>query len=233
MATRATPSRSTTERAAASASSGLIHWVPKQGKRAKGYRIGTRTVGGPRDGHLHLDWVRCATRLSDAQCDEIIEVGRRFPLEAPTVVGENILSAHRVGHVHLLQETTTTRPIYRLLWNVAADAAENHFGLAITGITRMPHYVEYVPGYGHFHWHNDYSHESSLSPRKLTVVIQLSDRDDYEGGDLEIFNVGPQAVPRERGTMVCLPSFVAHRVTPVTSGIRRIVVAWIAGPRLI
>ncbi|MBV8754438.1 MAG: 2OG-Fe(II) oxygenase [Hyphomicrobiales bacterium] len=177
--------------------------------------------------------MKCATRLSSRQCDEIIRTGEGFAPEAPTVVGENILSAHRVGHVRLLPDVAQTEPIYRLLWDVAADAANRHYGLAITGITRMPHYVEYHAGYGHFHWHNDYSHESQESPRKLTVIVQLSDGDDYDGGDLQVFNVAPEAMPRERGTIICLPSFVTHRVTPVSAGVRRIVVAWIAGPRLV
>jgi PKHD-type hydroxylase len=195
-------------------------------------RATTRTAGGPHDGHLHLDWVTCAARLSTAKCTEIVKLGRRFAVEAPTVVGESILTAHRVGHVHLLPDVAQTAPIYNLLWEVAADAAVRHYGLAITAITRMPHYVEYVAGYGHFHWHNDYSHESIESPRKLTVILQLSESDEYEGGDLEVFNTGPRAVPRERGTIICFPSFVVHRVTPVTAGMRRVVVAWIAGPRL-
>ena len=97
----------------------------------------------------------------------------------------------------------------------------------------MPHYVEYHAGRGHFHWHNDYSHESIESPRKLTVIIQLSKADEYKGGELEVFGAITSKLPRQRGSVICLPSFVPHRVTPVTRGIRRIIVAWIAGPRLV
>ncbi|WXK24671.1 2OG-Fe(II) oxygenase (plasmid) [Mycetohabitans endofungorum] len=104
--------------------------------------------------------------------------------------------------------------------------------MTLTGISRCPHFVEYRRGYGHFHWHNDYSHETSVSPRKLTVVIQLSDERDYEGGDLEVFETGPTPLPRGQGTILCFPSILPHRVTPITKGVRKVVVAWIAGPRL-
>ena len=230
MGPRGTPSRSTIK--ALGGPSGLVRWKPALRPHARRSTISPVTVGGPRGDSLHLSWVRCVKRLSSQQCADIITIGRSFPTEPPTVVGGGMLLAHRVGAVHLLADVPETQAIYRLLWDVAADAAERHYGLAISAISRMPHFVEYEAGRGHFHWHNDYSHESAESPRKLTVVIQLSDPGDYEGGDLEVFDVNATALPREQGTILCLPSFVAHRVTPVTAGMRRVVVAWIAGPRL-
>lgn len=133
----------------------------------------------------------------------------------------------------MLPSVPETRAVYHLLWDTAVDATEKHYRLALSGITRMPHYVEYRAGRGHFHWHNDYSHESDESPRKLTVIIQLSEADEYEGGDLEVFGALTTVLPRDRGSVICLPSFVPHRVTAVTSGMRRVIVAWIAGPRLV
>lgn len=231
MAARATQSRSTTS-VGMRRTNRLVRWVPESGAKRSKFNVTTRTLDEKYGERFHLDWVTCAARLSAAKCATIIKLGRSFATEVPRVVGENILSAHRVGNVHLLPAIPETAPVYNLLWDVAADAAARQFGLAITAITRMPQYVEYVAGYGHFHWHNDYSHESVEAPRKLTVIVQLSESDEYQGGDLEIFGNGPVAVPRDRGTMICFPSFVVHRVTPVTAGIRRVVVAWVAGPRL-
>lgn len=182
---------------------------------------------------LHLDWVTCARRLTKSMCERLIKLGTSFPSEPPTVVGQDVLGEHRVGLVHMLPDTPSTRFVYQLLWRVARDATRRHYGLALTGITRMPHYVEYYGGRGRFDWHNDYSHERDESPRKLTVIIQLSSPDEYTGGDLEVFGAISTTVPRARGTVVCLPSFVPHRVTPVTSGVRRVIVSWIAGPRLV
>lgn len=231
MAVHAIQSRSTTRVAAPG--TGIVGWLPQRAVPRRRVRFAPKTIGGPRVGHAHLDWVKCETRLSAAQCDEIAGIGQHCERSEPTVVGEERLSAHRLGRVHMIPDTRETAPVYRLLWEVAADASARHYGLTVTGITRMPHYVEYTPGYGHFHWHNDYSHEAADSPRKLTVVVQLSDAAEYQGGDLEVFNVGSETLPREHGTIVCMPSFVPHRVSPVTAGVRRIIVAWIAGPRLV
>ena len=83
---------------------------------------------------------------------------------------------------------------------------------------------------GHYNWHQDIG-ASNSSPRKLSFVLQLSDPSEYEGGDLELFHgVEPAKVKKEKGFAVVFPSYMLHRVTPVTSGIRKTLVVWVAGP---
>ena len=49
--------------------------------------------------------------------------------------------------------------------------------------------------------------------RKLSVVIQLSDRESYEGGEFEFSTVAhPGAVFEPRGSILLFPSFLQHRV---------------------
>lgn len=207
----------------------LTYWEPPSDSLVS--RV--RTVSNQPGSHAHLGLVSCAEPLSADRCTELCALGRECPQERATVVGEDLLTNHRVGYVHLIPNDWRTHEVYSLLWSVARDAAERHYRLAVSGITRMPHYVEYHAGFGHFHWHDDYSHEREDAPRKLTVVIQLSDGHDYEGGDFEVFGARVETAPRTLGSIYCLPSFVPHRVTPVTAGVRAVLVAWIAGPRLV
>ena len=80
-----------------------------------------------------------------------------------------------------------------------------------------------------FSWHIDCG--PKLPPRKLSVSVQLSDPADYEGGDLQLrVSDSVDTAPREKGTVCIFPSFVSHRVTPVTKGVRKALVAWVAGP---
>lgn len=71
-----------------------------------------------------------------------------------------------------------------------------------------------------------------MEVRKLSISVQLSNPDTYQGGDLELFKCGINfdAVPRQQGTIIVFPSYHVHRVTPVTSGARYSLVAWFAGP---
>jgi predicted 2-oxoglutarate/Fe(II)-dependent dioxygenase YbiX len=62
--------------------------------------------------------------------------------------------------------------------------------------------------------------------------VQLSRPEDYDGGDLELFDsVSPNSVDKTRGTFVVFPSFKLHRVAPVTRGTRWSLVAWVLGDR--
>ena len=73
--------------------------------------------------------------------------------------------------------------------------------------------------------------------RKLSVTCSLSDPKDYEGGELEFQfrNQDDPTITRKcteilpRGSVVVFPSFVWHRVRPVTKGTRYSLVVWNLG----
>ena len=93
-------------------------------------------------------------------------------------------------------------------------------------------YTEYFgENNGHYSWHGDIG--PNVPHRKLSIVVQLSDPEDYEGGELEL-SAGSYLVdgPKTKGTVIVFPSFVLHRVLPLTSGERRSLVSWVSGPRL-
>ena len=80
--------------------------------------------------------------------------------------------------------------------------------------------------------------------RKLSFSIQLSDPEDYEGGELEFKanNYGsnmrgdftleePFCAPNKKGTIIIFDSRTKHRVREVKSGVRKSLVGWVVGPR--
>ncbi len=88
--------------------------------------------------------------------------------------------------------------------------------------------AEYRPPGGHYVWHNDFG-PGIFSTRKLSMSVQLSDADEYEGGELEFMDSSEPA-PKDIGSLIVFPSYMQHRVKPVTSGVRRSLVAWVSGP---
>ena len=83
------------------------------------------------------------------------------------------------------------------------------------------------------------SHIDTLAPnesgvqRKITAVTLLNDSTEFEGGDLELMTASGEWVNgllKNAGDMVIFPSFLLHRVTPVTSGVRYTAVTWAVGP---
>jgi len=73
--------------------------------------------------------------------------------------------------------------------------------------------------------------------RKLSMTMMLNEPGvDFEGGEFQI-NTGQEikaeTVPVVRGRMVFFPSFMIHRVAPVTKGQRKSLVVWVTGPKFI
>lgn len=69
---------------------------------------------------------------------------------------------------------------------------------------------------------------AAMPMRKLSFSVLLSDPDTYTGGELEFS--GDLVPTRAQGSIIVFPSFLRHRVTPVESGLRDVVVGWAVGP---
>lgn len=80
---------------------------------------------------------------------------------------------------------------------------------------------------------NDFVNENIELVRKLSFVLQLSDPDDYEGGNLQLLSEDGKSyfAPRKRGTVILFDSRTQHRVLPVKSGLRKSIVGWVVGKR--
>ena len=98
----------------------------------------------------------------------------------------------------------------------------------------------------YYDWHCDSWDKPYVEPgptqgkiRKLSVTVSLSSPKDYKGGELEFdlrdkdpdkkpnIHICKQILPK--GSLVVFPSFVWHRVKPVTSGTRYSLVIWNLG----
>ena len=63
-----------------------------------------------------------------------------------------------------------------------------------------------------------------------SVTISYNINDDYEGGELELqFGKFNEVLKPEAGTGIIFPSWMPHRVKPVTKGKRISLVAWMYG----
>lgn len=119
--------------------------------------------------------------------------------------------------------------IYKKLLGMTMEANEELWHFNVTDILDNIQYTIYEGNGGHYDWHMDLG-SGIYSRRKISITVQLSESEDYEGGDLE-FMIGRdiKKAPRKKGTTVIFPSFFLHRVTPVTRGVRKSLVLWISG----
>ena len=79
----------------------------------------------------------------------------------------------------------------------------------------------------------DFLNENIELVRKLSFSIQLSDPDEYEGGNLQLLDESGNSyfAPRKKGALILFDSRTPHRVLKVTKGVRKSIVGWVVGPR--
>jgi len=137
----------------------------------------------------------------------------------------------RRSNVSWINNVPETNWIYEKLAIIASSLNAEFFRFDLTGFgepLQLSSYDQSINGmYG---WHVDSG--GHLRPcRKLSLVLQLSDPSEYEGGNFEIQIAGnKQTLRKQRGLLFAFPSYITHQVTPVISGSRQSLVAWISGP---
>ena len=84
-------------------------------------------------------------------------------------------------------------------------------------------------------WHSDAKPVESDDEdvRKLSFTVQLSDVNDYEGGNIQFMDESTRKyfAPRQRGMVIIFDARAPHRVTKVTKGTRKSLVGWCVGPQ--
>ena len=89
--------------------------------------------------------------------------------------------------------------------------------------------ARYAPGQ-HYDWHTDLGADG-YSRRKLSIAVILSAPQDFEGGQLQFGgDKFTRNAPMSQGSALVFPSWLRHRVTPVTDGERWTLVGWWLGP---
>jgi PKHD-type hydroxylase len=120
--------------------------------------------------------------------------------------------------------------------SIEANDALWHFDLR-SALECIQYTEYYASENGHYDWHQDIGPGELPSRRKVSITIQLSESDEYEGGELLICkgsNGNGQLdanskCQRGKGVSVLFPSYMMHRVTPVTKGTRKSLVLWVGG----
>lgn len=179
------------------------------------------------------DYASCCrfeAEFSREEVSAILEMAGALPVEDARLNADRSYDPeHRVSRVSWLPPSSATTWLYRRLGAIVYNANLARYGYDLRGIYEPLQVAEYRKGC-FFDWHLDYG-PGPHSIRKLSVTVQLSDDDDYDGGDFELFySFTPDRAVRRLGTVIIFPSYVLHRVTAVTRGVRRSLVAWVSGP---
>lgn len=192
---------------------------------------------------LYRAWPR---ELPAELCGLVVDLGNRLTAVKATITDDRATDGKRLDEEIRRTEVgfwDETHWINGLLAHYAALANREAWNLDFSFMPGVQ-YATYTEA-SFFQWHIDELPQpyGNLSPtrwiglnRKLSVIVNLSDPQAYEGGDVQLRDRlgNPLAIDgvRERGTVLVFPANVAHTVTPVTSGVRNSLVGWCLGPLL-
>jgi PKHD-type hydroxylase len=163
------------------------------------------------------------------ELDRIIALGQRLSLEQGKIQLGEADTSLRKSRVAQIAANAETRWLYERLMNVVAAVNRQAWRFDIESMQPIQ-YGEYGEN-EYYHWHMDLGEVAVTQRRKISITVQLDDPAIYDGGDLEFWTGGTQSASRARGGVVVFPSYLLHRVTPVTRGLRRSLAAWTLGTK--
>ena len=190
-------------------------------------------------------WYWFQEGLSKEEVNQVIKLASELPIERATTLGDdgelmeqNDPNGARSSMVKWIPQSDDWNWLYVRMMELAKEANDETWNFDLISADENIQYTEYYANEnGHYDWHQDVGPGDLASKRKVSITLQLSEDEEYVGGDLEITGGGSgngvfetsHVCPRGKGITVIFPSYMMHRVTPVTKGTRRSLVLWVGG----
>ena len=181
--------------------------------------------------------------ISPQQCQDIIKVASTKIQQPGTIAGVDQLNIVKLGRKSKIA-WIGEQWIYNLL-NPFIHTANRNAGWNFQwDWNETSQFTIYGKG-DYYGWHIDQSvipkkdknKNFNGKIRKLSLTLQLTDSSQYEGGNFQFRWLGKDAKiktetvkkVRDLGTLIIFPSFMFHRITPITKGRRQSLVNWSLG----
>jgi PKHD-type hydroxylase len=171
---------------------------------------------------LYWSW---QAEIPASVCDAIITEGLKLPIQEATVGDQNQFIVNPDIRKSKVGFFPCNSWVGAIAWHYMCRANAQAWKFNVTH-QQDPQFTVYENDQ-FYDFHQDASViESNM--RKLSLVISITDPDKYQGGVFE-FEDGTQPDIRRQGSILVFPSFLKHRVAPVTSGTRYSLVNWFTG----
>jgi PKHD-type hydroxylase len=185
-------------------------------------------------------WYWFQNALTEEEVDKVIALASELPeSERATTIGSGDGGSVRSSMIKWIPtHNSTWNWLYERMMKLSVEANAELWKFDLRTALESIQYTEYYASEnGHYDWHQDIGPGELPSKRKVSITIQLSESDDYEGGDLMICTGSNgsgkldnnEICPRGKGVGVLFPSYMMHRVSPVTKGTRKSLVLWVGG----
>ena len=172
-------------------------------------------------------WAYWDQAFTKEECEKIIEIGNDRTQKQATIFN-NEQNKIRRSEVAWLYPSDDLEWAYRRMTDIITDLNNRFFQFDLFGATEGFQFTKYTAPNSRYGRHIDLTPGALI--RKLSFTVQLSEPEDYKGGDLCLYlGEKPEVMKKEQGFVALFPSYVLHEVKPVTQGTRYSLVSWITG----
>ena len=175
--------------------------------------------------------------FSSSFCNQLMKENDQKKLELAKIADGN--SVNRKSYVTWLNDTSLNTKIFDIIQSINQKTKWN---FSLTELEPLQYTVYSLRNF--YDWHID-SHTKPYDNgliRKLSFTICLNDNEtennNYTGGDFELCLPHPYHNKNKyfrfkkvfkQGTIIVFPSHIWHKVHPIISGTRKVLVGWVVG----
>jgi PKHD-type hydroxylase len=164
--------------------------------------------------------------FSKEECQTIINIAKNKGLIKGKTKGESDVRDSKISWLYPVDDMDWA---FRRVTDMVLNLNERFFKFDLFGLNEGFQFTNYEAPSGKYGKHVDKS--MNMPVRKLSISIQLTNPEEYEGGELKLYEGEEEGtvMSKEQGTLILFPSYVLHEVMPVTKGERNSLVSWVTG----
>jgi PKHD-type hydroxylase len=172
--------------------------------------------------NLYAFWNNAFSKL---ECETIINTAKDKGLIKGKTIGESDVRDSKISWLYPCDNMDW---VFRKVTDMTLNLNERFFKFDLFGLNEGFQFTNYEAPSGKYGKHVDKG--MNMPVRKLSISIQLTDPEEYEGGELYLYDDDKGTLmDKTQGTLILFPSYVLHEVMPVTKGTRNSLVTWVTG----
>ena len=187
--------------------------------------------------------IRVESAFSEEEVDLVVaslQSGEKEQGQVGTIEAEaETLLKFRSSKISFINYSKEYSWLFDKFNKIIQNVNEEYYNFDLNGYDYVQ-YSEYLANEnGHYDYHIDLmldmipQKDYDFLYRKLSFTLCLNQQGtDYSGGDFKIKTGAEEdSVKLNKGDMIVFPSFILHKVEPVTEGVRKSLVGWVTGPK--
>ena len=161
-------------------------------------------------------------RFLEPEIEDIKEIGDALVLSEGKIKDDRVDHSVRNSRIAWIHPTTETHWLFDRA--IVIFSSSLPFGT----LQSMQYTVYHGEEKSHYTWHRDIGTGDKIMKARVNVgIVQLSSPSDYVGGVLQLKHEDQIIdVMKTKGMVTTFPIQLEHKVTPVTSGVRKTLIMW-------